>query len=42
MPVSAGTALLLVPKNAVRHAPMLWSGQTCTNRFVENALREYR
>jgi hypothetical protein len=42
MLVPARTALLLVHNTAVRRASVFWSGQTYTNRFVENALQEYR
>ena len=37
-----GIALLLVHNTAVRRASVLWSGQTFTNRFVANALQEFR
>jgi hypothetical protein len=40
--VPVGAAMLLVYKIEVRRAPVLRSGQTCTNRFLENALREFR
>ena len=41
MLVPAGTVLLLVHINAVRRAPVLWRGQTCTSRVVENAPEKY-
>ncbi len=39
--VPVGAAMLLVYKIEVGRAPVSWSGQACTNRFVENALREF-
>jgi hypothetical protein len=40
--VPMGAAMLLVRKIEVRRASVLWSGQTYTNLFFENALRELR
>jgi hypothetical protein len=38
---AVGAAMLLVYKIEVRRASVLWSGQFYTNRFVDNALREF-
>ena len=40
--VPVGAAILLVYKIEMPRAPVLRSGQTYTNRFLENALREFR
>jgi len=39
--VAVGAAMLLVYKIEVGRAPVLRSSQTYTNRFLENALREF-